>query len=129
MAKKRKGSSLNDASKMTDKQRQQASSKAAGLVSSPSGLIYYSEKKQYTLPASVYKAATQKKYSGSWQDAVRAQPLSPGQTKPLPIGTPISNPLTSGKIASSKSAQASFLASEKKKSGKTTAKNVKRRER
>jgi len=129
MTKMRKGGSLNDASKMTPKQRQKAASQSAGLVSSPAGTVYYSKTKQYTLPASVYKAAVQGKYSGSWQDAVRVQPLPSGRNTRLPIGSSISNLRTTANTTSAKSAQTSFMASEKKKSSKTVAKNVKRRER
>jgi hypothetical protein len=116
---------LNDASKMTPKQRQLAASQAAGLVSSPSGLIHGNERKnQYMLPASVYKAAVQGTYSGSWQDSVRYQKKSASSSRNLPYGTPIPNSGTPNK-----SAQTKFMASEKKKSSKSVAKNVKRRER
>ncbi len=124
MAKKR-GTRNDDA-----KARQRAASKAAGLVASPSGIVHGNEEKnQYTLPSSVYKAAVQGKYKQAWQDAVRFRKKEPSSKGNLPYGTPISTPLTSSKMLSSKSAQTRFLASEKNKSGKSTAKNTKRRER
>jgi len=115
---------------MTAKQRQQAASRAAGLVASPSGLIHGNEKnKQYTLPSSVYRAAIQGKYKGSWQDAVRSYRKSSSETKSLKTGTSISMPLSAAAIASSKSAQTAFMASEKKKSSRAVANKTKRRER
>ena len=115
---------------MTAKQRQQAASRAAGLVASPSGLVHgNSKKKQYTLPSSVYSAAIQGKYKGSWQDAVRSYTKLPSETQSLKTGTPISSPLPASAIASSKSAQATFMGSEKKKSTRAVANKTKRRER
>jgi hypothetical protein len=132
MAKMRKTKSSGSldpmAREMTAKQRQQAASRAAGLVASPSGLVHGNDKgKQYTLPSSVYRAAVQDKYQGSWQDAVRSYRKSPSETKSMKTGTPISAPLSAAAMASSKSAQAAFMASEKKKSSRAVANKTKRR--
>ena len=122
MAKARKrsnGGSTNDANNMTAKQRQQAASRAAGLR-----FKYHTGYNEITGQRDIY-------FGG---------PAGPLDSRKLyKVTAPSSQTINSvfsdmlyrsqANIPASKKAQANFLASEKKKSSKTVAKNVKRRER
>jgi hypothetical protein len=144
MAKKRKTSSLNDADQMAAKQRQRAASQAAGLVAGRKGAG-----SKWDVPASeaynteYYSAADYRQKlqgkSGAKISNRKGETLNVNmyprygvytQAKP---GEPISDILSPSDFAfrvyKSKQGQSRFLASEKKKSSKTVAKNVKRRER
>lgn len=120
MAKKRKNGSLNDANRKTPRQRQEAAASAAGLKfkyhtgyggRSDKRTFYFGPATQGPLDNPKYLAITR---PNSWT----VQDVKDEMYRNV-----------ARKVPKSKKAQAKFLASEKKKSGKATANNVKRRER
>jgi len=153
MANRRKTSSLNDAAKMTAKQRQQAASRAAGLVvssvvgdysgyvlrpaaASRSRLQNPARRKTFDGLIEAYKVsypktnAGQGQYGGPSLGFSRAGSSVEGRRN-VQVGDSFTGfgERTTNTAISSKKKQADFLASEKKKSSKAVAKNVKRRER
>jgi hypothetical protein len=140
MAKKRNGST-NDPNRMTAKQRQQAASRAAGLVAVDYSRYDNRGRKlpAYSLSMTVAQTAANRrlvlregrakaKYQKVWagekyRDWQSGMPI----TKVYGSEDRMKNP--QGYLDPPEKATEKFLASEKRKSGKTTARNVKRRER
>lgn len=121
--KKQKTSLLDDVDKMTAKQRQQAASQAGGLVAGRKGAG-----SKWDVPAS-------EAYKTEYYTAANYRAALQGKTSPkarygiYTNARPGESITYDGPVWQSKQAQDRFLASEKKKSGKTTAQKVKRRER
>ncbi len=123
MAKKRKGINQDDA-----KARQRKASKAAGQQI----LAFHGKTKMsdgFTQKTYSVGAASSRPLAGFPRDTTQVGESFAGKTYVDQLWLHNQAMRVGANIPKSKTAQSRFLASEKKKSGKSTAKNTKRRER